>query len=71
MASTRAPLDVTRPAAEEHPVERGLRNAPVDAAAFSPDDIAHLEAIHDEPLGRGLPTSDILVTIAERAKREG
>ena len=71
MASNPAPASVPPLVTEDDPVLRSLENAPIDADAFSAEDIAHLEAIHAEPLGAGISTAEILGTIAERAKREG
>jgi len=51
MALNPAQVDVAPPIAEDDPVLHALENAPVDADAFSPEDIAHLEAIHDESVG--------------------
>ena len=56
---------------DDDPVVRSLERAPVDGDAFDADEISHLEAIDDEPMGQRVSTAEVLTQIAERAKREG
>jgi hypothetical protein len=51
MAKSAEPGTVHPLVADDDPLVRSLENAPIDADAFSAEDIAHLEAIHAEPLG--------------------
>ena len=56
---------------KDEAILRALENAPIDAEAFSPEEVAAIEVSIAEPRGAGRSTAEMLAEIAERAKSAG